>query len=783
MKMSYRWLTRHLPELPEPAQVAKAFVHLGIEVAAMDPWGLDYQPVQLARVLERRPHPEADHLHLVEIEVGAESRASVVTGAQNGVPGDCVWYGPPGTRLPDGRVLATAEFRGEASAGMLLSAEELGFAHPSEGLWLWAGADPIGTSFLSVLGGADTVFDLELTPNLAAFDQSAIGLARDLAAYFRMPPPQLPKAFGFGQDALIGRVEEGAPLYSLVVLEVDNTGVSPLWMQTLLAAIGQRAISPLVDVTNFVLWDLGQPLHVFDYDKVSLPIRVRNAEAGEVLVTLDGIERRLSSDDLIIADANRALALAGVMGGQESAVEATTTRVILESAHFDANQIYRTLRRHRIESDAALHFGKGTDAALAFKAPTAVVEHLAAVARPRASQRVGEVPSAHKIAWDGDRIRRLLGVPWEDQILLENLEALGFQRETDWILVPSYRPEVQALHDLAEEVLRVYGVDRVPLKMLSGMVFPGHRLLADEHGFRLKTAWAEAGYWEVITSVFSAASREAALDPDPVEAITIVNPLRPEEHQLRRGLLPGMLETVAANRSRSDRGLRLYQVAPIFFRQDDRPVEAQQLVVVQTLEEAEVRWPKEPQATIHDLKAALQWVLARVGLAEEFYLGPSTAWPGWAHPGRAIAIWDRQNRERGIVAELKPSVARGFRSRRLGVVVLNLGDAQTWTFKTAAIQRPNRYPAAVRDLSLILPDAMAYGDLRPWIEEALRSVGANLSVDYWLADRYPTSAHEASITLRFVLQSSTSTLSDKDIVAVLASVVTHLRQKDVKMRQ
>ncbi|MCY0880921.1 MAG: phenylalanine--tRNA ligase beta subunit-related protein, partial [Firmicutes bacterium] len=321
MKVSYRWLKRHIPNLPEAATVADTLTQLGIEVVAQESWGQDYQKVELVRVTHREPHPHADHLSLVTIERGSNPSAVVITGAANGFPGEKVWYAPPGTVLPDGRVLETVMMRGIPSPGMLLSAEELGFQAATGDLWIWTEDHRIGTTFWEVIGCGDEVFDVEMTPNMAVFDQSMRGLARDLSAALQHPLTALPHDYGFGSD-LLAQVEapQRAPLYGIVEWEIHPGTVSPLWMQVLLRAIGQRPIHPAVDATNFVLWDIGQPLHAFDGDQIVLPLIVRLAREGEHLTLLDGKELSLHAEDLIIADQTGPLALAGIMGGRRAAV-------------------------------------------------------------------------------------------------------------------------------------------------------------------------------------------------------------------------------------------------------------------------------------------------------------------------------------------------------------------------------------------------------------------------------------------------------------------------------
>lgn len=783
--MSYRWLRRHLPDLPSPEALVPLWVRLGIEVGGMEPVGGEYETVELVEVMTRTSHPDADHLSLVEVRRGDESRVTVVTGAPNGFPGDHLWYGPPGTRLVDGRVLKTVKLRGIPSPGMLMSAEELGLAAgDGDGLWVWDGPEPLGTTFLEVAGGLDTVFDLELTPNLAVFDQSALGLARELAAVLDRRLPELPAPFAYGRDpGLIGEV--ACPLYGLVAFTVDRLSSTPVWMQTLLRAVGARPISPLVDLTNFVLWDLGEPLHAFDQDAVALPITVRAARDGEHLVGLDGADRTLSPKDLVIADRRGPLALAGVMGGEASAISSRTRRVLLEAAHFSAPGIYQTMRRHRLETEAALRFGKGTDPAAAQAAPTAFLSLLQELGQATVAESAvaGSVPPRRTFAFHGDRVRTLLGVDWDDKTLLRDVERLGFSFQGENVVVPLWRPDVEGLHDLAEEVLRIEGVERISSRPLEGRVTAGGRPLAKERLFMLRRAWVEAGYGEVVTRSFTAPEREAPFLGEAADrAVTVVNPLRDEERTLRQSLLAGLIETVRQNRARFEEPLALFEVGPVFSRGDAGAVrERPELGAVLSLL-APDRWPRAgADPTVLDLKAALEWVWDRIGL-EPLQLVNAPP-PPWAHPGRVAAL-SGPGGIRGTVAELHPRLVAEYRTGPLAALVLDLGDPAGWTLAMPLIVRPSRFPTLTRDLSLVLPADWAYARLYERLETAVgRTLERRRTVTcaIRLIDRYEGS-FGVSYTFRLVFQSERETLNEETIERVLGRILTDLREEGVELR-
>jgi phenylalanyl-tRNA synthetase beta chain len=735
-------------------------------------------------VVKRQPHPDSDHLSLVEVRRGDGSRVTVVTGATNGFVGDRLWYGPPGTRLVDGRVLKIARLRGVASPGMLMSAEELGFVvSDGDGLWTWTGPEPVGTTLLTVVGGLDTVFDLELTPNLAAFDQSALGLARELAAILKRPLPAVPPSFAYGWDRdLIGTVE--CPLYGLVAFDVDSLGTTPVWMQTLLCAVGSRPISPLVDLTNFVLWDLGQPLHVFDRETVELPLTVRSARAGERLDGLDGVERVLDPADLVICDRRGPVALAGVMGGMASAVRPETRRVLLEAAHFPAPGIYQSMRRHRLETEAGLRFGKGTDPEAALAAPRAFLSLAEEIGRIRVegSALVGSAPQRQTFAFDAERIRRLLGVDWDDQRVVGDLERLGFDVVGGVVTVPSWRPDVEGMHDLAEEVLRIEGVDRIPPRPLAGRLTVGGRPPRNVHLYALKRSWAEAGYDEVITRPFTSPEREEPfLGPDGPWHVGVVNPLRDDERSLRRSLVPGLVETVRQNRARSEEPLRLFEVGPVFGKRGDGTIREYAALGAVLSCFGSARWPKDPDPSVLDLKAALTWVWERLGLAP--LETRDTPVPPWAHPGRT-AVLVGANGVRGAVGELHPRLAEVYRTGRIAVLTLDLGDPAAWDATLPELVRPSRFPTVTRDLSLIQPSGWNYGGLQAALERAVEAVLARrreISCRTSLIDRYAGS-FGVSYTFRLVFQSQRETLEEATVERLLARILEALDAAGITRR-
>ncbi|MCY0864566.1 MAG: phenylalanine--tRNA ligase subunit beta [Sulfobacillus sp.] len=777
MKLSHRWLARHLEAMPDPVRVQQGIEQLGIEVVGTSRFGHIFHTVELVEVISRVPHPDSDHLSLVDVRRGDGSVSRIVTGAANGFPGDRLWYGPPGTELPDGRVLERKSLRGVESPGMLLSAEELGFQATGGDLWVWSGPEPLGTRFLEVIGGEDLVYELEMTPSTASYLQSVRKIAEALAGLWGVSLKPLPSPFEFRQDPL-ARVEAEAacPRYGLVEMHVKPGQVSPLWMQVLLRSIGLRVIHPAVDATNFVLWDLGEPLHAFDASQVELPITVRLARPGETLTLLDGKTITLTPEDLVIADRVRALALAGVMGGQGSAVTENTRTIYLESAHFAAPGVFRSMRRHQLTTDAGLHFGKGTDPAMVDVAPTVVQVLLAeagALAETGRSQVIGDLPAARRIVIEPDRIAALLGVDWSWEKMAAALEGFGYRVTGFTVTVPRERHDVETEYDVAEDIARFYGMDAVPSRLPVMPLTYAARDVSRTFLERLRDRCAESGMMEVVTRTLSSPEREAGLHIASWPPVMITNPLRDEERMLRRELLTSLLEVVRYNRARRDEPVNIFEVGAVFRRDGEEVVESYQLAMVLTLGSSPA-YPSRSETTVHDLLARVIWITERLGWA--VHAADATDAPDYLHPGRSVRLVDSDGVELGWLGELRPRIAELFQARRLAVLLMDIPAHVTLV--TSTPRRISRFPSVVRDLSLVVPPTRRYAE----VLQTIRDNGGQWLQDVGLIDRFVGDFGQ-SWTFRLVFQATDRTLTDEAIDGEIQSILRHLDPLGITLRQ
>lgn len=777
MILSHRWLRRHLPDLPSPADVVTGLEQIGVEVASKSRWGENFSRVELVEVVSRRPHPDSDHLSLVDVRRGSGEITQIVTGASNGFPGERLWYAPPGTTLPDGRTLEVRALRGIESPGMLLSSEELGYAAPTGDLWVWSGEEPLGTSFLTVIGGADTLYELELTPNIAQYLQSVRHLARELGAIWGMTLAPQVTPFAYENDVL-ARVDapERCPLYGLVAMKIKPHQSSPLWLQTLLRAVGHRIIHPAVDITNFVLWDLGEPLHAFDAKKVEGPIEVRLAEPGERLTLLDGRALALNGDDLVIADGTKPLALAGIMGGIDSGVSADTENILLECAHFSAPGIFRSFKQHGLMTDAAQHFGRGTDPWAVFDAPSLVAQVLedAGIFESVTSSTLqGELPPERRVDADLARIRSLLGVDWSDEKLIHALEGFGYEREGKELMVPRYRHDVETVYDLAEDVARFYGLDAMPSTLPEGRMALAKttpRVAFDEE---IRDLTASAGYQEVITRTLVSPEWEKLSWETNGTPVRVANPLREDESELRRHILGSLLEVVRYNRARHQKPIRIFELGSVFRREGGQVHEGRELGVVLTLEPEET-YPHRETPSLYDLTGLVDFLFERLGIPDGARVDTADV-PRFLHPGQCqrLVIGGQPV---GWVGELRPRLALEYRVRRMAVLVMRIDPMPVRRISHPG--RPSKFPEVERDLSLVIPDHVSY--------RAVLETLSGLAIDA-LADVRPIDKFQGdfgtSLTIRLRFQSHQETLTDAMVDTETGRILAELGTIGVELRQ
>ncbi|MBI5158121.1 MAG: phenylalanine--tRNA ligase subunit beta [Acidimicrobiia bacterium] len=783
MKASLRWLQEFV-DLPteDPGVIAATFDGLGLEVEAVTEVVADFRGVVVAKVLAIRPHPAADRVRLVTIEDGAGGR-EVVCGAWNFGVGATVAYATVGSRLAGGLDVGERDIRGVRSPGMICSERELGIGDEAGGILLLDDGLAPGTDITGILGLPDVVFDIAITPNRP--DAMSIhGLARELGAFFGVEvrhiditvPPSVP-----GGAARV-RIDDpaGCPRFTARQITGVKVGPSPLWMRMRLRSAGVRPISNVVDITNYVMLETGQPMHAFDLDRIpEETIVVRRAAPGESLTTLDGVTRRLDAADLVISGPETALGLAGIMGGGDSEVAATTTRVLLEVAHFEPTGVLLTGKRHGLRSEAVARFERGVDPLLP---PVASARATGLIARLAGGVPLGELidehPRPHRqatIVLAVREVERLLGVRLFGLEIGTLLRRLGFGVSGDdplTVTVPSYRPDVTRPADLIEEVARLYGLDNIPTALPHG---PGGGLSEGERTRRaVRAAMVGAGYSEIFSFDFIGRDHLARLgfgEDDPRgHPLAVRNPLSDELAVLRTTLLPGLLEGLRVNVARHAGDAALFEIASVVLPAPGEPIPHQpvRLGFAVTGSGPGPAWQPRPERDALDAVGLVATLAAATGV--DLVLAQATE-PGF-HPGRCAHVL-ADGAVVGAVGEIHPDVAAAWDlSGRVVAGEIALEALARGAFPGFSV--PSVFPPVVFDLAFDVAAAIPVGQVVAAVKAA---AGPELE-DATIFDVFsgpPLEAGRKSIALRLTFRHRERTMVDAEMVPVRQAIVERVR--------
>lgn len=593
MLVSYQWLSQYVDlNGVTPEQLADELTRGGIEVDGIHPLDQGVKKVVVGHVKKVDSHPNADKLRVCTVDVGEEETLNIVCGAPNVAEDQKVPVALVGSRLPGGLKIKKSKLRGVLSQGMICSAKELGMPEkllPKEqqdGILVLPDDTHLGKDVTSVLGLDDVVLELDLTPNRSdclsmwgvAYEAAAL-LDRDI----RLPQTEEQKPAGKAKPVdVVLDAEEDCPFYAAQVVEGIQLGESPRWMQNRLLAAGVRPINNVVDITNYVMLEYGQPLHAFDYDQVEGgEIVVRRAATGETVKTLDGVTRACDEQTLLITDGTKPIGIAGVMGGENSEVKAQTTTVLLESAYFAPESIRRTARRLGLRSEASTRFEKGVDPERIIPALQRTVELLGELAGGKVAssvtvERMGDIEDV-TVELRHQRLTSLLGVQVEERAVEDVFRRLRFPTEKQEgvyrVKVPSRRPDLSIEVDLIEEVARLYGYDRIPTTLPWGQQSPG--ALTPEQSLRrvIRHTLRDAGYHEVVNYSLTSPGRlrelPSVLYPD-ARPIRISMPMSDERKVLRTSLLPQLLETAEYNVHRREEGAALFELGKVFITEEKK---------------------------------------------------------------------------------------------------------------------------------------------------------------------------------------------------------------------
>jgi phenylalanyl-tRNA synthetase beta chain len=802
MKISFNWL-RELVELPPGVTadaVAARLTLAGLEVESIERRGRDLSGVVVAEVLAKKPHPGSEKLSIVRVRAGS-TEEDVVCGASNvPPPGGRVAWAPPGARLPGGITLARKEVRGVSSPGMLCSEVELGLGEGGDGILILSPDAPSGAELAGHAGVLDEVLEVNVTPNRPDALSHA-GIAREVAALFertwRLPavddvqvgpfPP------GRGLDVDI-RDPEACPRYVARLVTGLRVAPSPLAMRVRLAACGVRPISNLVDVTNYVMLEIGHPLHAFDLDKVAGDIHVRRAARAERMTTLDGVDRPLQEGDVVIADDKGAVALAGVMGGAGSEVSDATTSVLLEAATFDPRAVRRTAKRLGLHSEASHRFERGVDAN---GLPYASARAAAMLARLGGGALAGDVvdrhprmPEPRRVTLSMAGLRRLAGfdIPLEQAARhLQSVEIATAPSGDDTLAatVPTFRPDIAIEEDLVEEVMRLHGLDKVPARLPRSARAPETSPEALADGARQTLASLglhEAVTWAFVPRAWLSTLTGGRKDHPLGEPIVVKNPISADYEVMRTSLLPGLVEAAKRNLARGIADVALFEVGPVVRRAPDAqpnkdvpPAEPQHAAAIMVGRRPGWLKPGEP-LDFYDGKRVAAELLRALGVAEPVFRARPDVGP--LHPGAGADILATLTGAEGVpvgfVGELHPRLARDFGLDARALYLELALDAVAGAGRAVRSLPTPRYPSATRDVSFWIDAAVTAHAQRAALLSSAEPLLRDLAVLEDFRDPKYAPAGKKGMLWTLTYRADDRTLTDAEVDAAHGRVVKAL---------
>lgn len=797
MRVSLKWLQEYVNITVPAEELADRLTMAGLAVEAVEKPGEGIDKVYTGKILTIEPHPNADRLSICQVTLGQGENIQIVTGATNVAEGHVVPVAVEGAHLAGGLVIKKSKLRGVESRGMLCSGQELGLdtsimpPDQAHGIMLLNPATPLGLDVKTVIGLDDVILELELTPNRGDC-MSMVGVAREVAALLgeelRMPQTGVAQSDPDVQGMVNIDIDDPdlCSRYVARLFRNIRIGPSPSWMQERLRAAGVRPISNLVDITNYVMMELGQPLHAFDFDTLREGhIIVRRGRKGETLVSLDGNERKLSEDMLVIADPGGPVAVAGVMGGLATEVTDNTVNVLLESAHFNPISIRRTSRALGLRSESSSRFEKGIDVTGCLRAADRAARLLLDMAAGEVAQGAADNyparPVPKTVMIRPERVDHVLGVQVDRQDIVNILNGLEFQvkeKDSDLLVtVPGHRVDVSLEEDLIEEVARIYGYNRVPYTLPYGSSTRGARTSRQAFEVAVKDCLASLGLDEVVTYSFTSPSTldRAALPPESSlrNVIHLQNPLSEEQSVMRIMMLPGILEVLQRNASRRINDLAVFEVGKVFLpsKPDPLPLEKQFLAAA-AMGSSEAGWnsPGQPY-DFYYIKGILETLLDRMGI-KGHTLDRETE-NSLFHPGKAARVTLGEDLI-GVIGEIHPDVMENYNLPKSAVgMEIDFEMLLRLSGQVRKYRPLPRFPGIERDLALVVRQDVSARD----ITRVIKKFGGPFLQEIKLFDVYrggqvKEGLQSMAFSLKF--QAGDRTLTDQEINGFVTAVAQAL---------
>jgi len=794
MKVPLKWLKEYVDITLPPTDLAERLTMAGFESQEIQSTGANWDNILVGQITDINPHPNADRLRLPTVDLGTEQQ-TVVCGAPNLNIGDKIAFARVGAELIDPRNgkparLTPATIRGVESSGMVCSEKELSISDSHEGILVLPPEAPVGIPLADYMG--DIILDLDVTPNRPDC-LSVIGIARETAALT-------------GQSLHIPEIsyqEAGAPIEEQVSIEIIDpelcprycasliTGIkiaeSPPWLQERLLACGMRPINNIVDITNYVMLEYGQPLHAFDYDKIKgRKIIIRRATDGEVIESLDGVERTLSHNTLVIADENRAVAIAGVMGGANSEVTENTTSILLESASFKPASIHYTSRQLSLISEASMRFERGISPGMTIPALRHATQLMMQLAGGEVARGIADVypgkREAEPILLAPDEVKRILGADFSRDQIVKNLTSLGFdckaadKTKEIQVSVPYWRSDIKLVVDLIEEVARIIGYDQMPTTMLSQPIPHHNPDTALNLKRKIRQSLVGYGFQEILTYSLVNLEMLNKLRPQTgspeIMPLRVANPMTVDQEYLRPHLRTNVLTALLANRRYEDGGIRLFELGKVYLpREKELPAEPDMLCAILSGARIEKSWlGKEEACSFYDVKGITEGLFSRLDIKASFEPCSDES----LHPVEQAAIVVNGN-QAGVIGRLHPRVADAF---DITEPVYLLEIKVTALLTAATVQKLfaplPRFPGIVRDMALVVDTGITQQKAQDIIS-SFPLVSEVSLFDIYLGKQVATG--KKSLAYRVVYQSPSHTLTDNEADEVQSKILGRLNKE------
>lgn len=803
MQASIKWLKQYVDFTETPEVLAEKLTMAGVPVEGITYLGEGINKVVTGKIVDIQKHPNADKLSICKIDVGTEELI-IVTGASNVRVGQVVPVALVGAVLPNGLAIKPSKLRGEMSYGMLCSAAELMIdskllsAEEREGIYILPADTPVGEDIKAVLGLDDVVLEFELTANRADCF-SILGLAREVAVLtggtLKKPMLHVKEAHGEKTADLV-RVKIQEPSlcgrFTARVLKNVKVGPSPLWLKHRLQAVGMRSINNVVDVTNYVMLEMGQPMHAYDYNLLSRhEIYVRRAQAGERLTTLDDVKRELTTDMLVIADAGQAVGVAGVMGGLATEVTKSTKTVLLEAAAFRSVSVRRTARALGLRSEASGRFERGVDVANIVRALDRAAQLLEEMGACEVCSGIvdvyPEVVLPRQIQFNPAKINAYLGTAIDADVMVDILRKLECTvqpaREAGEYLVtaPTWRGDMQGQADICEEIARIYGFNNIPAKTPSGIMVRGTQAPEQTLVEKTKQLLTGMSFDEIISFSFGhpGAFDKLNMPAEHVlrQTVPVMNPITDDFPILRTSLLPGLLDTVVRNLSRKNEDMKLYEIGAVFHPKAlplaELPVEEMMLCGVMLGKRQALAWNQgRDMVDFYDAKGAVEELLTGLGIAEyQVKAGEHFA----MHPGKTAVI-SCGDKVVATVGELHPQVLAAYGIQRKAYVFeLPVNVLAEMTGGLVRYKALPKFPAIARDLAFVAPVKLEAAALEAAIRESAGSLLESICLfDVYAGEQVGEAARSLAFSLIF--RHSERTLTDEEVEVSHKNIIAHLEK-------